>query len=202
MRLQHYLTEAFKPISPDDIDALIQKECKSFLKQIKEKHVYRGMHGSHTGNIALKGTPRKNRAPKDTPLDMQILFDDLVKKIFGWKPRSQGLFVTGGRYQAETYGTVYEIYPIGNFKFLYAPKVHDFYTEYRGELNLFKQKHSLDKLNSEIMKMPAFIDQLSKFIKSEYKDKNLYDAAMYENEIMILCKSYYAKKSDSDPYYA
>ena len=194
MRLEHYLTEGYKSISEDDIDVLIQKDCKPFLRQITKFHLYRGIKINYT---ALKVIPRTERMPKDTPIEMHNLFDNIAKEMFGWKPRAQGVFATGGTYQAQTYGTVYEIYPIGNFKFLYAPNVHDFYTEFRGQVNLYRLKHSLQSWPAEeIIKKPGFKSELTTFIKANYTDKDLYKAAMYENEIMILCKSYYGKRYD------
>ena len=128
---------------------------------------------------------------------MQNLFDDICQKLFGWRPRSQGVFVTGGAYQAQTYGSVYEVYPTGNFKFIYSPKIHDFYTEMRGELNLYRQKYSLQSHPAEaIIKKPGFRDTMTALIKGKYTDKDLYNAAFHENEIMILCKSYYGKIYD------
>ncbi len=191
MRLQNYLTEGYKSIPEEDIDALIQKDCKPFLKQIKNKHLYRGTKLSYN---AFKAIPRKDRKPKDTPIEMQNLFDDIMQKLYGWKPRAQGVFVTGGISQAQVYGSVYEIYPIGKFKFIYASDVHDFFTEFRGEANLFKQKRSIQATLEDVIKMPAYRNQISKFIKANYTDHDLYNAAMCENEVMILCKSYYGKR--------
>jgi len=195
MRLQHYLTEGYKPISEYDIDSLIQKDCKPYLRQIKDKYLYRGMKIS---DEAIKGQPRMDRMPKDTALHMSKFIDEVCQKLFGWKPRSQGLFATGGSYQAGVYGQVYEIYPIGNFKFLWSPNVHDLYTEIRVLINSYRHKQGKPRTEAydDLMKIPDFLDVVRKFIKTEYRDKDLYKAAMHEGEVMILCKSYYGKRYD------
>lgn len=193
MRLQHYLTEGYKSISENEINALIAKDCKPYLKQIKNEYLYRGMKSDFD---AFKAVPRKNRMPKDTPIVMHNLFDDIIQKLYAWKPRSQGVFATGGKNQAGIYGSIYKIYPIGNFKFLWAPTIHDFYVDIKDEfINLYRHQRGLPRIMGydDIIDKPAFIAEFSTFIKKSYTDKDLYKAAQSEHEVMILCKSYYAK---------
>lgn len=192
MRLKHYINEA-REIDPDDIEFLIAKECKPFIKASQGKQIFRGATGKPAN---YKSKVYTNRRPTDTPIVIQNLFDDICKSLFGWNPRSSGLFVTGDKYHASTYGTVYTIWPIGKFRFIWSPKVYDFYSWMREQAGQFKISRGLVDVSLDkdyIIKLPAFQGELKTKIKKEYKDKNIISAIKSDQEIMIQCKEYYAK---------
>ena len=205
MRLTHYLTEA-KEIDPEEIDELIDKNCKPILKELKGHILYRGIKKLHSPCYKIQ--TREDRKPTDTPKAIQKIFDDICQNLYGWKPRASGLFVSGDKFQANAYGNIYTIWPIGNFKFIWSAKIRDFYTTLKYEVikyredreseaikvNIGEYMRFLNLSNSDIFEIREFKDEITKLIKRSYIDENLYRATLSANEIMISCKEYYAKE--------
>ena len=178
MRLTKHLNEKLT-----DINSLIESECKPWISASKGKPVYRGVKGKPDN---FKGTVRTDRKPMDTDIKIQEFIDDIMQKKYGLKPRSSGLFVTGDRAESFNYGKAYEIYPIGKFKFLWSPKIKDLYATIMDIAQDFNT--TPDKVSQHTRAMSYFSDMLK-----TYSNKNLPQAISADREIMIVCKSYYAK---------
>ena len=163
---------------PPQIISFIRKNCKPFLQEVKYNNwpMYRGTNSADAALMFI-GTPRKNRKPSDMDIGDQQQFDRAFMKIFGWKPRSQGLFVTGSRSQTEYYGLAYQIFPIGKFKFIYSLEVDDLYEELDSDFS-----HYSDEIE----------DNLLKFISDYYTDQDLVKGIKANVEISILCEKYFA----------
>lgn len=198
MRLYNYLNEDiekelqyYNPIERTEIDVAwnkIQKECKPFLRDIKnaDSFLYRGMmHGKGT---FFKKKVRKNRVPTTTTKSLHEAYDRYFNEKFGWKARSNGLFVTGSTNDAGSYGRTYMIFPIGNYKFVWSEDVGDLFI-YGHDNNLRSNKH-MDFKNTP----PEEYYQTVKNVmdKASYTDKNIVSAINSENEIMINSDTYYA----------
>lgn len=185
MKLKQYLNEGKTSIDvpPDEqnefLETLLTKNCKQYLNAIKgtQKLLYRGTE--QVFKIA-EITPRKNRNPKDMPLEYHKLLDKLFNTKFGWKPRSTGIFCSG-RHQAAVYGSVYSIWPIGKFKFIWSPKIHDLYLKIYRDSSTFKNA----------IAQPAIQD-----LVDTYQSNNLKSAIYNENEVMLICNSYYLINDD------
>ena len=164
----------------DDPIQLIEKNCKPFLKAVGDHtkiKIYRGV--SKTTDPFWKRKVRKDRKPSLTSQLVHNALDDLFQKKFKVRLRSKCLFVTGKRTDAEGYGKVYSIYPIGNFKFYWHPKIEDI------SIDLPEKIFDFDVTTEDATKI------LIPIIKG-YKDANLKKAIKSGNEIMIDCKEYYA----------
>ena len=70
-------------------------------------------------------SPRKDRTPRDTPQFVHDYIDDWFNDKYGFKARSQGLFVVGDANDAQGYGVVAVILPIGDFTTYSSPQVDD-----------------------------------------------------------------------------
>jgi hypothetical protein len=87
--------------------------------------------------------------------------------LFGWKPRSEGVFATGALSDTTTYGKYsFIIFPKDGFKFLWSEDVNDFFTYAQYEEDV----------------QEAVVT---------YKDNDLVGAIRSYNEIMIKCEGYY-----------
>ena len=194
MKFHEYLIES--GLSENNIKQLILKDCKPFLDQSKGLTLYRGMNISPS---ITKEKVRKDRKPKDTDPRTQKKADEVFLKKFGWMPRSQGLFVTGNQKEAKRYGTLYRVYPIGNFKFIWSDKVMDFFTNFKFDnVSMFDELISMIYIDgSEYIHNKALERGLKKDIKT-YKDTDLTGAIRSNNEIMIDCDEYYAVRYDLD----
>lgn len=137
---------------------------------------------------------RQDRKPRDTHPWVSEWTDNAFEEIFGWKPRSQALFCTGSRSQAEEYGQVYQIFPIGKFKYVWSPAVPDMITPVKQimrDLNISTSvRMSNEKPADE--KLADFFERISDFIGEKYKDDELYDVIGKPHEVMINCKQYLA----------
>lgn len=214
MRLIHYLHEdaAYELDQAAEIKKKIHKECKPFLRASKGYSLWRGMWNK--ADDAGKYKVRKDRKPLDTPADVHKELDSIFKRHFGWPARSSGLLTTGDEKVAATYGTLYQIFPIGKFRFIWSKSVHDLYGKYvefmtKEGLSYTGggkwQKTSEFKNPAHVMKpsdlylsdeklhsyQSRVFTQLNDLIKKEYSDKNLDNAINSRNEIMIDCKEYY-----------
>lgn len=173
MRLVEYMTnQSHIPY----IISTLKKDCKPWLSEMS-KPIYRGHeYGDNFGSAV----PRTNRRPMNTDEDTHKRFDMLAQKLYGWKPRSEGLFCTTQSDTAISYGRSYMIFPVGHYKYLYSDEIYDFFIN--GRPKIFP-----DGLHSTYA-----TDQLSN-MKKYYKDKGLNNTET--DEVMIKCDKYYYVRS-------
>ena len=210
MRLIHHLNEdVFDDIELRDMKKKIHAECKPFLRASKGYSLWRGMYKKPPfGKLKV----RKDRKALDTPADVHKEFDKIFTKNFGWPARSSGLLTTGDKIVAGSYGNVYQVFPIGKFRFLWSKNVHDLYGRYvyfmskEGivysgggqwkDINQISRIVKSDNLYLTDKELASYQNKVFKklddLIKKEYSDKNLFKAIESRNEIMIDCKEYYA----------
>ena len=205
------------PVS--EIVKFIEQNCQPVLREIAAT---KGAYGAKLGEITLLyrgiktaesmfiGTVRKNRKPKDTSDDFHQLFDDSFSTIFGWKPRSAGLFATGRYLDAKMYGITFVVFPIGDFNFIYSEEISDLFVALENmainnnfieELDIKNKKelsgkwkrssgpHQNSSRYGMLKKYPEILDA---FIKQNYTDENFQGGIMSRHEIMIKCDKYVA----------
>ena len=156
------ISELFEEDAPDIID-LIKRDCQQFIEAHPDGLMFRGM--DNKSMKPFKGTVRQDRKPVNMSKEKHKRIDDWFEKEFGFKARSQSIFVTGEFDDARSYGQPYAIFPIGEFEFVWSPQVGDMF-------------------------MYNFND--SPLDEAGYKDTDLKAAINSENEIMLYCKEYYA----------
>lgn len=71
-------------------------------------------------------TSRQDRRPQDMPIEIHNKYDELFLEKFGWKARSEGVFVAGG--DRTSYGTPFFFFPVNGYKFIWSPAIFDLYT--------------------------------------------------------------------------
>lgn len=153
----------------------IKKDCQPFLKQFGGHLLYRGSPSFGTGKgpakFFQKRAVRTDRNPLSTDPDIHRVTDEWFKEKFGIAGRSGALFTTGGFIEARGYGTVYCIFPIGEFKFVWSPTVRDLFVAGRD--------------------IKGVADAVPYLEKAGYKDTDLAKAIKSGKEIMVDCKEYY-----------
>ena len=181
IQFNQYLKEEDNPMQ------LIEKDCQPFLKaiggDINKFSIFRGI--KKTKKEFFKKKVRKDRKPSDMFKLGHDILNDLFQKKFKIKCRSECLFVTGDPKFAKGYGKVYTIYPIGNFKFYWNPKIEDLFAD--------APKESFDFKVGEEKLIKIFEP-----IVNGYQTTNLKKAIKSKNEIMIDCNEYYAKLEESN----
>jgi hypothetical protein len=212
-RLQQYINEIK---TSTDIISMIRKDCQPFLKEMKGSRslLYRGSDQPVDG--IEKIVPRNNRIPKNTPLKLHKQLDIVFKKGFGWKARSEGVFVSFDEVEAEFYGETYLFFPIGKYKYVWSSIYRDLTRHYNiddfkyfanpdGYMEeawykhmggwseeIYKDKAGLEKWKKENIKKieSEVIGRVGNIIK-DYTDKGLGNAKKYMAEVAFKCKSYY-----------
>lgn len=106
----------------------IEKDCKQIIDEYKhtDRFMLRGLRGKNDFSVI---TPRSDRKPKDTNPMLHNAFDNAFQKLHGWKPRSEGVFVTGKHDTADSYGDVFIVLPIGRYKYLWSDDIEDLYSK-------------------------------------------------------------------------
>lgn len=106
----------------------IKLHCAPYIQVLKQTNgegLFRGSAGGYaeSGHIKLI-SPRTSRIPKDTPADIHKFMNDHFTQKFNF-PYRNGIFTTGNRSNATFYGSVNAIFPAGELKFIWSPKVDD-----------------------------------------------------------------------------
>jgi hypothetical protein len=182
---QFLLTEDF-----DDITPILKKDCKPFLKEMKKYKGHLFFRGArYTIKDIEKIKPRKNRKPLDTPIEIHNILGNAYKKKFGWNPRTEGVFAITDEFSAELFGNVHYFFPIGNYKYLYNPKIPDLTVFFEDENVIeFKKRHEYDYIE-DYEKQKEKLESLVNEIVNNSKEKNLYESK--GTEVSFKCKEYY-----------
>jgi len=187
MRFLEHLNESIEPkppFSPEKSIELIRQNCKPFLAAIKGAgFLWRGTFAANLNLIEVK-VPRKDREPMNMPPNIHKALDAAFKTKFGWKARSEGIFCTGSKSQAGFYGNLRTVWPIGEFKFIWAPKIPDLvnYMPHDEYYHIWPEMGVKEILNQY---------QFKKIIEL-YTDKDLGIAIKKGQELSLKCKQYYS----------
>lgn len=172
---------------------ILHKDCAYTFSILDDTAFVRGMRGSGAEtidafNLNLLGEDvkcsikklkvRKDRSPANMHFDLHKSLDNWFKKNYGFKARSEALFVSladkDGFVTANIYGDTYLIYPIGEYNYIYSKKYAD----------LWNSVDIIDPYSDD-----EYIDIFMK--RGNYVfNKNINDAE--DAEIMIDCDEYYA----------
>lgn len=197
------LYESNSDLSLEEAVKIFHDECKPFQKEIGFNGIFdfkplkRGM--KNKSNILI-GNVRPDRKPTDTPLPIHQFMDNWFYKKFGVKFRSNAMFATKSQ-SAQTYGDVYIVFPIGEFKYCYSTVVSDLYVDITSKIESKLSSHyaplSKEKFNdflSDEDNVKFSLDIVEKLLSdSNFVNDNLKNVTNYP-EIMINCKSYLAIK--------
>lgn len=184
MKLQSFIKESY--LTPFDkydwfVDT-VRVRCKPWLNAVKNckmKYIKRGYKPKDL--VELKNV-RTERVPRDTPREIHTAIDVEFFKKFGWKARSESLFcfppkISGG------YGTENGlVFPVGNFKFLWAPEIRDFFLWYNKNYKPPGVKGSIEEFD--------YRKKWAWRVVEFYTNKNLCEALNSLCEIMIYCEKY------------
>ena len=198
------LYESNSDLSLEEAVKIFHDECKPFQKEIG----FDGTFDFKTLKRGMKNKPdlfianvRPDRKPTDTPLPIHEFMDNWFYKKFGVKFRSNAMFATKSTGSSQIYGTVYVVFPIGEFKYCYSTVVSDLYVDITSKIESKLSSHyaplSKEKFNdflSDEDNVKFSLDIVEKLLSDlNYVNNNLKNVTNYP-EIMINCKSYLAIK--------
>jgi hypothetical protein len=131
------------------------------------------------GKGIIQKEVRIDRTPMNTSAELTTRLDNAFEEKFHWRPRTQGLFVTGDYAQSWAYGASfgesYIVFPMGPIKFLYNPKIKDLF-----DLVAEKEKQTYE----------TFTDEEIKGLVGGYKKNDLVDGVKKKVEIAVKCGEY------------
>jgi hypothetical protein len=118
----------------------------------------------------------KSRVSVDSDAKLVLLFNSMVDAAFNIPNiRSSSIFCTGYKTEAEGYGQVYKIAPIGDYKFIWSPKVRD---SYSGEHIIWHKLES--RLNSHTT-FNVYMKDLFLALTAELKDSDWVHTTKYDD---------------------
>lgn len=192
-----------------NLEKLIEDNCAFFLSESKRNgFLIRGMKKldgassrATVKSFAFPGededeqgfiwerTVRHDRRPADTEPESHKLLDDWFNKEFGVRARSTTLFCVGdtklGRADIKQYGDLYIILPIGEFKYIWSPKVQDLFAK------IDDKDWTMDLQRPGEEQDPA--ENCNRFMNTlGYYDGDLHKVVSSKLEVMVACSKYYA----------
>jgi len=184
----------------------VEQNCATFLSEIggiQNINKFSLYHGTKLRLAPARLlTVRKNRTPIDTPEDTQELIDDWFEKRTGIRFRESSVFATGNPANAEAYGSLSVMFPVGKFNYAWSPV----YDDLTSSLEIFMTKNGTAYLEDEYdtysdiiytdsagmefnkhdVTNPKLINLF--MVQGMFKvNKNLRDAIISNNEITLDC---------------
>jgi len=177
MKFNNYLNEDYSK----EVE-IIKNNCKPYLKFLKDsewQYIFTRFDSVSGGKFELK-TARKDRAPVDTPPKIHKMFDNLFYDRFGWKPRTEGVF-TWCRELLDVSLEGNLFFPIGNFDFIWSPKVTDLYMAWRRFHDVRGER------------TPEATEKWARETIDTYKTMAEFDSSLkaYGKEFIFKCDKYY-----------
>jgi hypothetical protein len=180
----------------------LKTHCGPFLQDIKKvgRLLYRGTYKVDWREPMQHTQVRMDRRPKDTNLILHNYTDDYLEKKFGWRPRGQGVFTTGNRGQAVSYGNLFSVWPVGDYKYLWSDDVRDLFNNFRTALQLSSgEMKSAAKVHRALQDDDNGKRKIQKLLNT-FQDTNLRKAVVSGNEVILGCKSYYLVNAHHNKY--
>jgi len=214
---------------------ILLEECAPFLQQtsynVANYPLLRGDRRSpqQFGELAKRQVRLEDRRPANTNIYMHNAMNRFFQKQFG-APFRSALFASGSATTAQTYGDamICSVFPIGQFKFVWSPKVRDAFTIQTGfrryvEPTLVKKypdmpQQQLDDIRELVYNMTVKygykpnveeITQLNRVVFDvlealKFQDTDMVSAIDSKHEIAIRCPEVYIVLFDNsfpeEPY--
>lgn len=189
MKVNDIITEAAKLAGPARIFTLLQQNCKPFLSQAGWQHpLWRGV-SDPLPSVSIQ-TNRPGRTPVTTNKAISKVADDWFLANMGIRYRSNSVFTSGSHSHSGSYGNLYAVFPIGDFKFCWSPIVEDMF------MMVSDIQPHINRNASDLS--PAIKEMIEKRLsEAEYKTTDLVAATDSESEIMLYCGKYYMLDADT-----
>lgn len=144
----------------DKLVDFCHEHCSEFIETIKESNSKFLYHGFRiTNKTIFLGQTRNDRSPKDMGLITQKIIDSLLSELGMTALRSNSIFCTTRREEAEEYGLVYIIFPINGFNLTYSTKVDDLWKWFDSNYQTFNINQLEDMSVEEFQKLFDFHDE-------------------------------------------
>lgn len=182
-----------KPVNLKKNLALIKRDCQPYLSQVKDPMLLRRGVARQTDRMAFgkKQAHLAGRNPRGTQMKEH---HDAVNKYFTSEfglPFRNAVMTSGDQLLVGSFGTDVAVFPIGEFKFLWSPKIRDL--NHQIIMNWAVEIFGTDVKPSD--QEPILIELIS---KSGYQTTDLEAAIKSQVEIMIWVEEYYTLDNNVD----
>ena len=183
-------------LSLEEAAKIFHEDCMLFRKYIDfddsnnslTRPLYRGMNRTE---LALVSRVRKDRKPSNTPINIHNLVDEWFDKKFGIKFRSNAMFATQIKSTAKAYGTLYVVFPIGEFTICSSNIITDLYFDITDLYFSSVDSHkTIQTVNDNINEYKSEIENL--LDNADYKINTPIVDITRQSELMIHCDKYLA----------
>jgi hypothetical protein len=176
-----------------------KKDCAPFLSELKGQRgnliLYHGT-GDSINNFEIRKF-RERTDPKDMPNQVHRMLNDYFTATYG-APIRNWMFLTGSPHQAEDYGGLTAIFPIGDFQYLGSTdrEFHDL-TELHTRI-WYREKQKKNVNGTEALSLKEILEKTGQLLINDIKSSKWYfneqltqQLLPCENEIMFKCDSFY-----------
>lgn len=173
----------------------IKHDCQPWLKATSGKLFYRGINSLLGKQIFFtKLSVRQDRKNRNSRQELHNAWDKYFKEKFGFEYRSKGLFITNYEHQANLFGKLYIVFPIGEIEYIYSVKIHDLLDAFGSK---FKNNVGIDintyldtnKYGTEFYDLVKENMDYFNYVKNMPLNRKFH---LDGTEIMVKCSSYYA----------
>lgn len=176
--------------------SMLNEKCTPFLNEIKKCEPELFWRGTDFNYDIFLIKHNWYRRPKDTPYELHDMFNNLFYRKFKWEARN-GIFATKNRREAENYGQPHLIFPIGDFGYVWSPRIVDFFSS--TEDNMMIQTYgdydvylNMNMWNPDELTIDEFEKEYDKEIEHIMKGYIDYDLCKIKNqEISFNCDEYF-----------
>jgi len=192
MKFYNYLNEKdYSDEHLEEIKETLQKRCMPFLKEF-DASIYRGYQKGLGNRMIARKAARKDRIPRFIPIEVHKELDDLLESMYGWRPRSNGVF-TADKTSAGHFGmgiqNTFMFFPAGKYQYIWTAQISE----------LYKYYDDLTKENPATPEYEDIKDNLINFIKSGIYNTNRLKKIVKNDipyEAIFNCESYYLVDTD------
>lgn len=176
-----------------DIKAILNRDCAPYievLKQTRGHPLFRGSDSGRppSGNLT-KISPKLERKPKDTPIDIHNFMNSRFQAKFGY-PFRNGIFASGEQRTAAHYGLVNILFPIGKLNYIWSSQVDDL-------VYVIDRIYTKDEFDDEdtINQNPQLAQEFENLIDT-YKSVELDRCILSNHEVIFANDCYLVSLSD------
>ena len=134
-------------VSHEEMIISLKRDCRPFLDILKKSNGFLYRIASNSVPAYKQFVVPTNRSPRDFNKYTHDLLNKKLFDKFGIFGRSEVAFATNNPTQFELEGQVYLIFPIGDFKYLYNPKVSDLIVNFTSNSTIREIVKDRDKSN-------------------------------------------------------
>lgn len=147
----------FDTPSPDQVIEFIKTNCQPYLKENpKLIPFYRGIRMDN--DLIIVKSVRQNRNPLSSGMGMHNIFNKAFEDSGFKATRDNSIFVTPNKNQSHIYGTVYIVFPIGEFSYTYSNKVKDLLFSYSDIIKQLGIKHISPVIKNRMQEIAKTLD--------------------------------------------